>query len=241
VRWLTCALILLCGCGSAPETPVAEPARDGAGVLFAYEAGNHLHQYGGRVFEDGRYELFSGEPDWEAFEPFTADQVEQIGAAVDEAMDLPGEIRGGGTPPPDVARATFTLRDKDVVVDQYPRASPPELEAILDLIARLRKKPPVASTWRVWTGEETVTLDVPCDLGDVAVLAGLRDALFMPSPSASAPRLDDPPAGTPLVRIEFADGETHTVAADADEPGRADAVKAALAATDWAKLPRRLC
>ena len=241
MRWLTCALILLCGCGSAPETPVAEPARDGAGVLFAYEAGNHLHRYGGRVFEDGRYELFSGEPDWEAFEPFTAEQVDQIAAAVDDASGLPDEVKGSGTPPPDVARATFTLRDQQVVVDQYPRASPPELEAILELIARLRRKPAVASTWQLWTGERTVTLDVPCDMGDVPVLAELRDALFMPSPSATAPRLEDPPAGTPLVRIEFSSGETHAVAADSGEPGRADAVKAALAATDWAKLPRRLC
>lgn len=220
---------------------MAEPARDASGVLFAYEAGNHLHRYGGRVYEDGRYELFSGEPGWEAFEPFTADQVEQLAAAVDKARDLPAEIHGTGTPPPDVARATFTLRDKAVRVDQYPRASPPELEAILELIARLRKKAPVASTWEVWTGTDTVTLDVPCDMGDVPVLADLRDALFMPSPSATAPRLQDPPAGTPLVRIEFANGETHTVASDEDEPGRADAVKAALSATDWAKLPPRLC
>ncbi|MDA0183296.1 hypothetical protein OJ997_23495 [Solirubrobacter phytolaccae] len=241
MRWLACALILLAGCGSASETPVAEPARE-AGVLFAYEVGNHLHRYGGRVFEDGRYELFSGEPDWETFEPFTPDQVEQIAAAVDKAESLPGEIKGGSDPiPPDTARATFTLRGREVVVDEYPQASPPELEAILELIARLRKKPPVASTWEVWTGSETVKLQVPCDMGDVAVLADLRDALFMPSPSATASRFPDPPSGTPLVRIEFADGETHAVAADDGEPGRADAVKAALAGTDWAKLPPRLC
>lgn len=241
MRWLACALILLAGCGSAPETPVAEPARDAGGVLFAYEAGNHLHRYGGRVFEDGRYELSSGDPGWEAFEPFTPEQVERIAAAVDEAKDLPDEIQGRGTPPPDTARAMFTLRDRRIEVDQYPRASPPELEAILELIARLRKKPPVPSTWQVWTGKDTVRFEVPCDMGDVALLADLRDALFMPSPSASAPRFADPPSGTPLVRIEFAGGETHTVAADADEPGRADAVKAALAATDWARLPQRLC
>lgn len=219
---------------------MAEPARDD-GVLFAYEAGNHLHSYGGRVHGDGRYELFSGDPKWEAFEPFTPEQVEQIGAAVDKARGLPEEIRGSDPPPPDAARATFTLRDHRVVVDEYPKASPPELEAILELIARLRKKPPVASTWQVWTGTDTATFEVPCDMGDVAVLSPLRDALFMPSPSASAPRFADPPSGTPLVRIEFADGETHAVAADEDEPGRADAVKAALAATDWKKLPPRLC
>jgi len=222
---------------------VAEPARDAAGVLFAYHVGNHLHSYGGRVFEDGRYELFNGQPDdWEAFEPFTPAQVEEIGAAVDRANGLPDTIPAKSDPiPPDTARATFTLRDREIEVEEYPQGAPAELEAILELIARLRKKPAVASTWELWTGKRTVTFEVPCDMGDVPMLADLRDALFMPSPDGGSARLTDPPAGTPLVTIAFANGETHTVAADADEPGRADAVKAALAATDWEKLPPRLC
>ena len=45
------------------------------GLLVAYEAGNHLHRYGARVYADGRYEQFSTThpaeaPKWERFEPF---------------------------------------------------------------------------------------------------------------------------------------------------------------------------
>jgi len=211
------------------------------GPLFAYEAGNHLHQYGGRVYHDGRYELFSSEQPggpkaWESFEPFTAEQVEKIRAAVNDARDVPAE--NGGSPPPDAVRATFDLDGRKVVVVDYPRAAPPELEAILETITKLRKKPPTPSTWTVWDGNRAVTLEVPCDIGDVEVLQPLRDALFLPSPKSDGAKVALPPKGTPLLTLEYATGSAMSVK-EGDE--RAPAVRAALARTDWAKLPSRLC
>ena len=55
-------------------------------LIVAYEAGNHLHRYGARVYADGRYEQFStshpGEtPRWEAFEPFGLAIVEAFATA----------------------------------------------------------------------------------------------------------------------------------------------------------------
>ena len=210
-------------------------------VLFAYEAGNHLHQYGGRVYSDGRYELFSteqpgGPKEWESFAPFTAEQVEKIRAVVHEARDATRD--NTGTPPPDSVRATFDLDGKTVTVDDYPRKAPPELEAILDTIAKLRKKPPIPSTWKVWDGTNTVTLEVPCDIGDVEVLQPLRDALFLPSPKTDGTKVALPPKGTPLLTLEYATGSAVSIK-EGDE--REPAVRAALARTDWAKLPSRLC
>lgn len=217
------------------------PAEPESELLFTYEAGNHLHQYGGRVFRDGRYELFStdqpgGAHEWEAFAPFTQQQVDEIETRVDAAKTLPPEIKGD--PPPDAARATFTLDGHTIVVEDYPRASPPQLEAILDTIARLRRRPPDPSTWKVWDGERLVTLEVPCDIGQVAVLQPLRDALFLPSPKSDGAKVALPPAGTPLVELAYASGSSMTVA-EGDE--REAAVRAALARTEWARLPSRLC
>jgi hypothetical protein len=217
----------------------AEPAK--SEVLFSYEAGNHLHAYGGRVYRDGRYELFStahpgAAHEWEAFAPFTAHQIDEIEAMVDRAKTLPGHI--AADPPPDAARATFTLDGHTVVVDDYPRRSPPELEAILETIAQLRKKPPVPSTWTVWDGERQVRLDVPCEIGEVEVLQPLRDALFLPEPRRDGAKVPLPPSGTPLVTLKYATGSELTVSAGDD---REAAVRAALAGTEWAKLPPRLC
>jgi hypothetical protein len=248
---LACTLIALVGCG---EQPVAEP--NGTGLLFAYEAGNHLHRYGGRVFGDGRYELY-GKDGWTAYDPLTPPQVDEIGTAVDAALaaDLPDRI-SQGTPAPDAASASFTLRGRKIVVDEYPRDAPPELEHVLDTIAALRRKPAVPSTWRIWTGDKVVELEAPCDLAEVAALSKLRDAIFMPSaPPASAPPADDPPADTPLVAVTFGADEHLQVFADGRRVDRtpqgetehelgADrirAIRAALAATDWAALPQRLC
>ena len=85
-----------CGGQSPVERTVVETGADG--LLVSYEAGNHLHRYGGRVFADGRYELFtaSGQqrPGWTSYEPFTPDQVEEIRGAVDEALaaELPDRV-----------------------------------------------------------------------------------------------------------------------------------------------------
>jgi hypothetical protein len=236
--WLAACILVLAGCGAG--TPVnTEP--DHSDILFAYEAGNHLHQYGGRVHRDGRYELFSTDhpgaaPEWESFAPFTSAQIDEIETKVDAAKALPQQIKGD--PPPDAARATFTLDDQTVVVDDYPRASPPALEAILDTITQLRKKPPIPSTWTVWDGTRQVTLEVPCEIGEVGVLQPLRDALFLPTPKTDGAKVKLPPEGTPLVTLEYATGSTMRVSAG-DE--REAAVRAALAGTEWAKLPARLC
>jgi hypothetical protein len=223
----------------------------GTDLLLSYEAGNHLHHYGGRVYRDGRYELRdSDEPQWTAYDPFTAEQVAEIEKAID-ALHVPDHITGDR--PPDAATATFVLKGRSVKVDEWPKAAP-ELAALLDTIAELRKTPPVPSTWRVWSKGRVVTLEAHCDIGEVKALSALRDALFMPDPSAPRPPDDDPPDGTPLVSVNFGeellevfpDGKrvdranglqtTKTVGAD-----RVNAIRAALAETDWAKLPSRLC
>ena len=188
----------------------AEP--NGTGLLFAYDAGNHVHQYGGRVFGDGRYELYSGanpgeKPEWTSYDPFTPEQVDEIAAAVDRALaaGIPDQVPGSDPPTPDAGRATFTLRDRKIAVDEYPNAAPNEIERILEEIARLRKRPPVPSTWRVWSKGEVVELEARCEIGEVAALSPLRDAIFMPSsPTRSTPTQDDPPKDTPLVSIAFA-------------------------------------
>jgi hypothetical protein len=230
---------------------VTESNGQGTDLLLSYEAGNHLHHYGGRVYRDGRYELRDDdEPQWAAYDPFTPEQVREIEAAID-ALNVPDHISGDR--PPDAATATFVLKGRTVQVDEWPKAAP-ELAALLDKIAELRKTPPLPSTWRVWSKGEVVTLEAHCDIGDVKALSALRDALFMPDPTAERPKTDDPPEATPLVSVNFgdellevyADGrridrvrgqETeNTVGAD-----RVNAIRAALAATDWAKLPSRLC
>jgi hypothetical protein len=225
----------------------------GTDLLLSYEAGNHLHSYGGRVYKDGRYELSSDDdPDWTAFDPFTPEQVEAIEAAIDR-LEVPDHIEGSDPPPPDASTATFTLKGRTIEVDEWPKAAP-ELEGLLDTIAELRKSPPVPSTWRLWSRGKVVELEARCDIGEVAALSHLRDALFMPSPTAERPAADDPPAGTPLVSVNFGD-ELLEVYADGKRIDRADgqeterrvdadrvnAIRAALAETDWAKLPSRLC
>lgn len=256
------------GCG-AEEPPgrdrVADPGGDG--LLLSYEAGNHLHRYGGRMFADGRYELFSASgaerPEWTAYEPFTPDQVREIRGAVDAALaaGLPGRVPAGDPPPLDAPTARFTLGDRDIVVGNWPANAPPELERLLDRIQELRRRPPVPSTWELWTGKEVVALEARCEIGEVAVLEALRDAIFLPSPPSStgAGAAADPPRGTPLVRITFATAkgdevlEVHPDGRRVDRtPARGEqvqsldadriaAIRHALAAEDWAALPARLC
>jgi hypothetical protein len=250
VRWV-CLLLMLVATGCGEDRPVTESNGRGSDVLVSYEAGNHLHHYGGRVYKDGRYELRDDDdPQWTAFDPFTPEQVERIEAAID-ALDIPDHISGDR--PPDAATATFEFRGRTVKVDEWPKAAP-QLSALLDTIAELRKSPPLPSTWRLWSNGQVEVLEAHCDIGEVRVLSALRDALFMPDPAARRPSAPDPPEGTPLVSVNFGeelleiypDGrridrahgqETETkVSAD-----RVNAIRAALAQTDWAKLPRRLC
>jgi hypothetical protein len=254
VRWLALALLLLAGCGGS--TPVAEPA-NGTGLVLTYEAGNHLHHYGGRVYADGRYELHStagqGKPRWKTYEPFTPEQVEEIEREVAATADLPAHIDGSDPPPPDAATATFTLDGRRVEVDEWPKAAP-RLEQLLTTIAQLRKKPPVPSTWRVWSDGKVVELEARCDIGEVDALRAISDALFMSLAADEAPAGADPPDGTPLVSVRFGE-ERLDVFADGKRVDRAggkettqelgaarvNAIRAALARTDWAKLPSRLC
>jgi len=262
VRWAwLLALVALAGCGKQEAPVVAEP--NGTGLVLAYEAGNHLHRYGGRVFGDGRYELYSTEqpgdaPQWTPYDPFTPEQVAEIRAEVDRlAGELPDRVAGGDPPSPDQPSAIFTLNGRRVEVAPWPEAAP-ELEALLNRIAELRKAPPVASTWRLWSRGQVVELEAGCDIGEVAALSRLRDALFMPDARGDAPGGEDPPDGTPLVAIAFrapggdeqldvyADGRRVDRAGGNEKSqelsaGQLGAIRAAVAATDWAALPSRLC
>ena len=230
---------------------MSESNGQGSDLLLSYEAGNHLHHYGGRVYKDGRYELRDDDdPQWTAFDPFTPEQVAEIEAAID-ALEVPEHITGER--PPDGATATFELKGRTVKVDEWPKAAP-ALSALLDKIAELRKSPPLPSTWRLWSRGAVVTLEAHCDIGEVKALSALRDALFMPDATATRPSADAPPAGTPLVSVNFGE-ELLEVYADGRRVDRANgqeteqrvsddrvnAIRAALARTDWAKLPSRLC
>ncbi len=185
--------------------------------------------------------------------------MEALRAAVDQAVtaNLPAEIKHG-TPGPDAAKATFNLNGHKVVVDNYPKDSPKQIEHVLDRIQELRKSPPTPTVWKLWSDGKVVRREAQCDIADVKVLQRVRDAIFIKDSAADRPSAKDPPDGTPLVsilfknpkgeeRLEvFADGrrvdhtadgkDTHHLGAD-----QLNAVRAALAGTDWAKLPPRLC
>ena len=237
------------------------------GLIIAYEAGNHLHRYGARVYADGRYEQFSTSqpnepPRWESFEPFGERETDAIAEAVDAALaaGIPDRISAGSPPPPDAPTGHVTLRDREIEVGNWPKNAPPELQRVLDTIAEQSKRPPTPSTWELWSRGAVVSLEVGCDVGEVAVLHALDDALFMTSAApGDAPAGDDPPEGTPLVRVTFAgrDGDDvlsvfadgrrvdRTAAGEISErrlgADQLAAVRRALAATDWGALPSRLC
>jgi hypothetical protein len=271
---VVCAVIFLAGCNGGPsreEAPARMPESGGGnggnGLIVAYEAGNHLHQYGARVYADGRYEQFStsrpGEaPQWERFEPFGERQTGAIAKAVDAALAarIPDRISAGDPPPPDASTAHVRLRDREIEVGNWPKNAPPELQRVLDTVAEQRRRPPTPSTWELWSRGAVVSLDLGCDVGDVAALRALDDALFMTSAApGDAPAGDDPPTDTPLVRVTFsgrdgddvlsvfADGRRveRTAAGESSErrmgSDQLAAVRRALAATDWAALPSRLC
>jgi hypothetical protein len=236
-------------------------------VIVAYEAGNHQHRYGARVYADGRYEQFStrragDQPEWEDYEPFGERATDAIAGAVDAALAaaIPDRISAGDPPPPDAATAHLTLRDREIEIGNWPENAPPEIRRVLDEIAEQRKRPPARSTWELWSHGAVVAVEVGCDVGDVDVLGALDDALFMSTAApGESPAGDDPPEGTPLVRVTFsgregdavlsvfadgrrvertADGETSERRLDADQLA---AVRRALAGTDWATLPSPLC
>jgi hypothetical protein len=260
-------LALVCsGCGGEAASRGRADMPDA--LLLSYEAGNHLHRYGGRVFADGRYELYStadqvSEPNWTVREPFTPAQIDEIRAAVDAALaaGLPDRVPADGPPPPDADTARFVLRDRAIVVEDWSGAPPPELQGLVDRIAQLRRPPPAPSTWRLWSRGAPVELEARCEIGEVVALDHLRDAIFMPAarPTSGASATSDPPAGTPLVRITFTtpkgderlevypDGRRIDLAPGGDErvheldADRMAAIRQALAETDWAALPARLC
>lgn len=263
------AAIVVAGCGGGSEETPARMADPGAGngLIVAYEAGNHLHRYGARVYADGRYEQFStshaGEaPHWEPYEPFGERETGAIAEAVDAALGagIPDRISAGDPPPPDAPTAHVTLRDREIEVGNWPKNAPPELQNVLDTIAEQRRRPPTPSTWEVWSRGEVVTLEVGCDVGEVDTLRALDDALFMTSAApGDTPAGADPPPDTPLIRVTFSGrdgddvvsvfadgrrveissaGETSESSLGGDQIA---AVRRALAATDWAALPSRLC
>ena len=98
----------------------------------------------------------------------------------------------------------MTLRDREIEVGNWPKNAPAELQRVLDTIAEQRRRPPTPSTWELWSRGAVVSLEVGCDVGEVAVLHALDDALFMSTaPPGEAPAGDDPPEDTPLVRVTF--------------------------------------
>jgi hypothetical protein len=115
--------------------------------IFAYEAQNFQTGYGGRVFADGRYELYdnwqpgAGEPQWETFDPFTPEQITQITAAVDKASaaNLPDHVETSVPPAPDAGVAKVTLGGRQIVIDEWPQGALTEINAIMDLITEFRK------------------------------------------------------------------------------------------------------
>jgi hypothetical protein len=266
-----------CSGGASKEAPVTSPERrastepaatgPGDGLIVAYEAGNHLHRYGARVYADGRYEQFStrhaGEqPEWERYEPFGQRATEAIADAVDAALDarIPDRISAGDPPPPEAATAHMTLRDREIEIGNWPQNAPAEIQRVLDAIAEQRERPPTRSTWELWSRGAVVALEVGCEVGDVAVLHALDDALFMSAAApGETPAGDDPPEGTPLVRVTFsgrggddvlsvfADGRRveRTAAGETSErrlgADQLAAVRRALATNDWGALPSRLC
>jgi hypothetical protein len=264
------AAIAVAGCSDSAsvEPPVrTSEAGAGNGLIVAYEAGNHQHRYGARVYADGRYEQFStthpGEAArWEPYEPFGERETGAIAEAVDAALAarIPDRISAGDPPPPDAATAHVTLREREIEVGNWPKNAPAELQRVLDTIAEQRRRPPTPSTWELWSDGAVVSLEVGCDVGEVAALRGLDDALFMSTAApGDAPAGDDPPEHTPLVRVTFsgsdgddvlsvfadgrrvertAAGETSETRLGADQLA---AVRRALAATDWDTLPSRLC
>ena len=154
----------------------------------------------------------------------------------------------------------MTLRDREIEIGNWPGNAPTEIQRVLDSIAEQRKRPPTRSTWELWSRGAVVALEVGCDVGNVAVLHALDDALFMSAAApGEAPADEDPPEGTPLVRVTFsgregddvlsvfadgrrvertAAGETSQRSLGADHIA---AVRQALADTDWGALPPRLC
>lgn len=114
--------------------------------LLRYEVWHFSGPYGGRVFTDGRYELYdrhtTGEdPQWEAFEPFTPEQTTALATAVDALIQSlsPEDIERPTTVSPDSATATFVLRDKEYTITSYPFAAPVQFTELVELITTLRK------------------------------------------------------------------------------------------------------
>jgi hypothetical protein len=119
---------------------------DSNSELLRYEVFHFQGGYGGRIFEDGRYELYDNqapgaEPAWEAFDPFTSEQMRELDAMVDSITNssLPERIQSADPIPPDSAHATFTLRGKRYAISNYTSAAPAEFIELIDRIAQLRK------------------------------------------------------------------------------------------------------
>jgi hypothetical protein len=119
---------------------------DDAQPLVLYETGNYQQRYGGRVFPDGRYELYDqidtdGKPLWTAYESFTPDHVTLIAAAVDKvlAAHLPADITGETPPVPDSSVGRFTLKGQEFTIVGYPNNTPPEIKQLVDLILKLHQ------------------------------------------------------------------------------------------------------
>ena len=134
-------------------------------VIFSYEAGNYQKVYGARIFADGRYELYDlemppgaqwnpynaasvevpgGGPQWSAYTPFTPDQMKEIHTAIDKVStaNIPDHIDGSKPIPPDSDSAKVMFGGRKIVIDEWPKVVPAELNELLDLISKFRAQPP---------------------------------------------------------------------------------------------------
>jgi hypothetical protein len=252
-----------------PDAGTSAALRSDSGILLAYEIGNYAFGYGMRVFEDGRYESHSTrapkQPEWESFERFTPEQMKEVRKEVDQAFSagLPPKIPSPQRPPPDASTAKVTLRGQTCTVAAWPNPAAQHLQRLLARVADLHSPPPASSTWQLWTGGAVMEFQVDCEIAQVDALNSLDRAIFGPAVSpgskVSAKTLSLPPPGTPLIRITFTkqkgnevldifpDGRrvqrlpSGEVTVRKLEPARLAAIRKALAETDWAALPKRLC
>ena len=198
-------------------------------------------------------------PDWTAFAPFTAKQVTEITAPWTRRSTRTSPPRSRPTcPRPDAAKRDLPPRRPQVVVDNYPADSPKPLERILDRIAACASAahPDRLAPLEQRRGRD---LEVPLRHRRRRVLGRLRDAIFMadsrpptrprPRPAGQDPtrrdRLQDPrsPAVPPGLRRRPPPRRTcaRRSTPSTSSSAQLNAIRAALAATDWAKLPSRLC
>ena len=232
----------------------------GNGLLLAYEAGNHLHHYGGRVYKDGRYELSAtrrGRRSGRRFDPFTPEQIGEIETRDRRAATSPTTSRGD-PPPPDARHRDVRAQGPH---DQGRRVAEGRARARSAARHDRRAAQVAAAAEHLAAVEPTArssTLEAPCDDRRGRGAARPRATRFHARPTARRPRATIRRRDTPLVSRELPAEETPAgglrrrhaastaprqgdrAARSATDRSNADP-RRAWRRTDWAKLPSRLC